>query len=157
MLENVSTNPNFNFSRLIHAPLEMVYRAWTEPQQVAVWWGPNGFTNPVCQLDVRPGGKIRIDMQDSFGTIHPMEGTFQELIDHEKIVFTSLVLNQAGRPIMQVLNTVNFDSADGYTKLSINVDVEKVSLSAKSHLDGMEEGWAQSLERLTNYLRLKMS
>lgn len=157
MLENVSANPKFNFCRILPAPVDVVYAAWTDPAQVAVWWGPHGFTSPVCQLDFRPGGKISIHMQDSFGTIHPMEGTYHEMVDKKKIIFTSSALNQAGRPIMQVLNTVLFEEVEEGTKLSVFADVERVSLSAKTYLDGMEEGWAQSLDRLQNYLVRKMS
>src|SRR2546425_3539495 len=44
-------------SRLIDAPRELVFQAWIDPKQVKNWWGPHGFTNPVCEMDVRPGGK----------------------------------------------------------------------------------------------------
>jgi uncharacterized protein YndB with AHSA1/START domain len=57
-------------TRVFDAPRKLVFKAWTDPKHVAQWWGPNGFTNPVCELDVRPGGAIRIDMHGPDGTIY---------------------------------------------------------------------------------------
>jgi uncharacterized protein YndB with AHSA1/START domain len=43
------------FTRVLSAPRRLVFKAWTDPEHVAQWWGPYGFTNPVCEVDVRPG------------------------------------------------------------------------------------------------------
>ncbi|MGA2539857.1 MAG: SRPBCC domain-containing protein, partial [Terracidiphilus sp.] len=67
-------------SRLFNAPRELVYAAWTDPKQLAQWWGPKGFTNPRCEVDVRPGGKIHIDMRAPDGVVYPMAGAFREVI-----------------------------------------------------------------------------
>ncbi len=58
-------------TRVFDAPRERVWKAWTDPRQVAQWWGPAGFTNPRCEVDVRPGGVLRIDMR---GPDAPFEG-----------------------------------------------------------------------------------
>ena len=50
-------------TRIFNAPRELVWKAWTDPQMMARWWGPKGFTNPVCEMDVRVGGKILIHMR----------------------------------------------------------------------------------------------
>jgi uncharacterized protein YndB with AHSA1/START domain len=50
-------------TRLFDAPRELVWKVWTDPKHVARWWRPHGFTNPVCELDVRPGGALRIHMR----------------------------------------------------------------------------------------------
>lgn len=62
-------------TRTFDAPRELVFKAWTDAKQLAEWWGPKGFTNPVCDIDVRPGGAIRIDMTGPDGTVYPMGGT----------------------------------------------------------------------------------
>jgi hypothetical protein len=49
-------------ARVFDAPRSLAFSAWTSPNHVAQWWGPHGFTNPVCELDARPGGAIRIHM-----------------------------------------------------------------------------------------------
>ena len=53
----------FVITRAFDAPPERVFEAWTDPKRLAQWWGPHTFTNPVCQLDVRPGGPYRIVMR----------------------------------------------------------------------------------------------
>src|SRR5438034_1059467 len=50
-------------TRTFDAPREIVFKMWTDPNHMAQWWGPHGFTNPVCVLDVRPGGAILIDIR----------------------------------------------------------------------------------------------
>ncbi len=52
-----------NITRIFDAPRSLVFKMWTDPKHVAQWWGPKGFTNPVCERDVRPGGALRIVMR----------------------------------------------------------------------------------------------
>ena len=54
-------------TRIFHAPRAVVFRAWTDPVQLAQWWAPKGFTNPVCEIDVRIGGALRIRMASPRG------------------------------------------------------------------------------------------
>jgi len=57
-----------HITRVVNASRSLVFKAWTDAKDVAQWWGPRGFTNPVCELDVRPGGAIRIHMRGPDGT-----------------------------------------------------------------------------------------
>ncbi len=66
-------------TREFDAPRELVFKAWTDAKQTAQWWGPKGFTNPVCELDVRVGGAIRIHMRAPDGVVYPMTGVFEEI------------------------------------------------------------------------------
>ena len=59
--EGATTERELILTRVLDAPRELVFRMWTDPQHVAQWWGPMGFTNPVCEMDVRPGGELRIE------------------------------------------------------------------------------------------------
>src|SRR4029079_8753997 len=59
-------------TRIIDAPRALVWAAWTEPEHMAPWWGPHRFTTPVCEMDVRPGGKMLIHMKAPDGTVYPM-------------------------------------------------------------------------------------
>src|SRR3984885_10858283 len=76
-------------TRVLAAPRGVVLRAANDQQHVAQWWGPTRFTNPRCELDVRPGGAIRIDMRGPDGTVYPMSGVYQEIVKPERLVFTS--------------------------------------------------------------------
>src|SRR5271163_4157080 len=96
---NMAANPNINskessqwdlvLTRIFDAPRELVWKVWTDPSHLAQWWGPKGFTNPRCEWHSQPMGKIRIDMRAPDGVVYPMSGTFQEIVEPERIVFIS--------------------------------------------------------------------
>jgi uncharacterized protein YndB with AHSA1/START domain len=139
-------------TRVFDAPRETVFKMWTDPKDMAQWWGPHEFTNPVCELDVRPGGAIRIHMRDSDGTVYPMTGTFREIVRPERLVFTAEALDQNGTAVLEVMNTVIFEEKNGKTTLTLQARVTKVAGEGISYLEGMEAGWTQSLERLAGQL-----
>lgn len=139
-------------TRVFDAPRSLVFKVWTDPKHVAQWWGPNGFTNPVCEVDVRPGGAIRIDMRGPDGTVYPMTGVYREIIEPELLVFAASALGDGGRPVLEVLTTAKFAEQGGKTKLTLRARVLSTTPEGIPHLEGMEEGWTQSLERLAEYL-----
>jgi len=139
-------------TRVFDAPRELVFKVWTDPKHVAQWWGPHGFTNPVCELDLRPGGAIRIHMRGPDGTVYPMTGVYQEIVEPERIVFTSAALDEKGHPMFEVLTTVTFAELGGKTKQILRARVIKKTAQAAPYLAGMEAGWTQSLERLAAYV-----
>jgi len=147
-----STDQEVVITRVFDAPRELVFQAWTDPKHVARWWGPKGFTNPVCELDVRPGGALRIDMRGPNGTIYPMTGVYEEIVAPERIVFSSGALDEEGNPLFEVLNTVTFSERGGRTTLTLQARVVKTTAAAAPHLAGMEAGWTQSLERLETFV-----
>ena len=138
-------------TRILNAPRELVFKAWTEVDHLAQWWGPKGFTNPVCRADVRVGGKIYIEMKSPDGTVYPMDGSFTEITTPAKIVFLSSALDDQGKRIFEVMNTVLFEAENGKTILTIHAVVDETPL-AKPFLDGMNEGWSQSLDRLSAHV-----
>jgi len=142
-------------TRVLDAPRELVFKAWTDPKLLAQWWGPRGFTNPVCELDPRPGGAIRIHMRSPDGTVYPMTGVYQEIVEPELIVFTSAALDDKGNPMFEMLTTVTFAEEGGKTKQTMRTRVIKVTPQAAPYIAGMEQGWTQSLERLTAYVATK--
>src|SRR5260370_17380009 len=72
-------------TRVFDAPRELVWKAWTDPKHMAQWWGPQGFTNPVCELDVRRGGALRIVMRAPDAAQHPMRGGFPEVLYPDRL------------------------------------------------------------------------
>lgn len=147
-----SSDPELVITRTLDAPRERVYKAWIDPKQVALWWGPNGFTNPVCELDVRPGGVIRIHMRGPDGTVYPMTGVYQEIVKPERIVFTGSALDAAGNSLFEVLTTVTFAGHGSKTTLTLQARVLKSTPAAAPHLAGMDEGWKQSIDRFEIYV-----
>jgi uncharacterized protein YndB with AHSA1/START domain len=142
------TNREVIITRTFDAPRELVWQAWTDPKHMAQWWGPKEFTNPVCELDVRPGGAIRIDMTGPDGVVYPLTGVFHEVIPPERLVMTtSAFANEVGTPGLEVRNTIMFTALDNKTKLTLHAVVLKAVPEVAGALAGMEEGWNQSLDR----------
>jgi uncharacterized protein YndB with AHSA1/START domain len=140
-------------TRIFGAPRSLVFKMWTDPKHVARWWGPHGYTNPVCELDPRPGGKILIHMQDPVMPVNPMTGVFEEVIEPERLVFLSMAMPDAeGVPQLQVRNTVTFEDLGGKTKLTLHARVLKATQQMAPALDGMTQGWSETLERLGDVL-----
>ena len=141
--------PNeIRITRIYDAPVQAVWDAWTDPEQVAQWWGPRGFTNPVCKLDVRVGGAILIHMCAPDGTLYPMTGTFHEVVVPERLVFTAIAEDLDGRPLLKGLVTATFEERGGKTTLTVIEKAVGLAPTATQMLAGMETGWAQSLVRL---------
>jgi uncharacterized protein YndB with AHSA1/START domain len=149
-LRKVSSEKEMSLTRVINASRQVVFKAWTDPEQLPKWWGPKGFTNPVCDVDVKPGGKILIHMQAPDGTMYPMDGEFHEIVEPEKLVFTSAALDKNGKRLFEVLNTVTFTEEAGKTKLNLHAAVSNITPESKPYLDGMNEGWNQSIDRLAD-------
>jgi len=139
-------------TRVFDAPRELVFKAWTETRHVAQWWGPKGFTNPVCEMDVRAGGGIRIHMRAPDGVVYPMTGVFEEIVAAERLVFVASALDGDGKSMFDVLTTVIFAEQRGKTTLTLQLRVIKATAQAPQYLKGMEMGWMQSLDRLGDHL-----
>lgn len=78
----------FVITRFFDAPRDRVFRMWTDPKHMAQWWGPRGFTNPICELNVRPGGSWRIVMRGPDGQEHPAKGVYREIEPPRRLVMT---------------------------------------------------------------------
>ncbi len=141
-----------SITRIFDAPVELVWKVWTDPKHLAQWWGPNGFTNPVCEIDVTKGGNILIHMKGPDGTVYPMNGQYREIIKHEKLVFTCAALDANNQPLFEILNTFLFSKEGNKTKFTMTAEVSKVTSEAAPYLAGMDQGWNQSLDRLSTYL-----
>jgi uncharacterized protein YndB with AHSA1/START domain len=162
-----SSDCDFVVTRILNAPPEMVFKAWTDPKHMARWWGPHHFTNPVCELNVRPGGAWRIVMRGPDGADHPAKGVYREIESPKRIVMTidhselsdqwhDMVNPQRdkslGKPKVEALTTATFDDLDGKTNLTIRMRFESTVVRDALLKIGMNEGWSQSLERLATEL-----
>ena len=149
-----STERELVITRVFDAPRELVFKAWIDPKHVAQWWGPRGFTNPVCELDVRPGGAIYIEMTGPDGIAIPNRGMFHEVVEPERLVFSTIVFeDEDGHPNVEVLNTITFADHEGSkTKLTLQAVVMKATPQMAGPLSGMSQGWNESLDRLAEAL-----
>jgi uncharacterized protein YndB with AHSA1/START domain len=158
---------DFVITRVFNAPRELMFRAWTEPRHMARWWGPHEFTNPVCDMDVRPGGAYRIVMRGADGTDYPITGVFREVVPPERLVLTMDCsehpeawhdLVQPNRrpdetnPAGVMLSTVTFEAVGAKTLLTVRMRLASPATRDAMLKMGMTEGWSQSLDRLEDLL-----
>jgi uncharacterized protein YndB with AHSA1/START domain len=140
-------------TRTLDAPRDLVFRVWTEPGHLARWWGPHGFTNPVCEVDLRPGGAYRIVMRAPDGHEYPCQGVYREIVGPERLVFTNNAVGEDGSLVLEGLTTVLFAEEGGKTTLTMRTRAKAVVDFARAYLSGMEAGWSQSLEKLEEEVR----
>ena len=145
--------------RTFNAPRALVWQAWTDPVHIAQWWGPRGFTNPVCEWDARPGGRIHVVMRASdeiakmIGRAdHPMTGEFTEVVPTERLAFVSTAIDNAGKPLLEALTTVRLMERSGKTEMVLHASAKGFVEIAARMLEGMEAGWTQSIDKLEEHL-----
>ena len=135
-------------SRWFDAPRELVFKVWTEPQHLAKWWGPQGFSIVSCDLDVRPGGRWRRCMRAPDGTVHSKLGVYREIVAPERLVFTYADEDASGICGHETLVTVSFTESGGKTKLVLHQTAFETQAARRSH----QVGWGSCLERLADYV-----
>jgi uncharacterized protein YndB with AHSA1/START domain len=144
-------------TRVFDAPRELVWKAWTEPKYVMQWWGPKGFTAPVCKMDFRVGGKFLYCMRAPDGQEYWNGGEYHEIVPHEKIVSSMYFSDSKGNrvepeqygieheAIENVHDVILFeDIGNGQTKLTF-IGNETMQNAMKS---GQLEGTKQILDKL---------
>lgn len=132
--------------RLINAPREMVFAAWTDPEQVAKWWGPDGFTNTIHEMDVRPGGVWRFIMHGPDGTDYQNLIVFAEIVKPERIIY-----DHVSTPKFR--NTVTFAEEGGKTRVTMRAvfeDANAFEMAVKTFK--AVEGGKQTLGRLAGFV-----
>lgn len=128
-------------TRVLDAPRDLVWKAWTDPAHVARWWGPRGFTLPVCEMDFRPGGAYRYVMRGPDGKDYPFHGVYREIAPPSRIVFTAVLDDVPGE---EMLTTVTFAEEGGRT----TVTVRQGAPAKEEYARGQRQGWTESLEKL---------
>ena len=163
-------NEGITIERIFDAPREMVWKAWTDPEMVEKWWGPEGFTAPSIKVDLKVGGKYTYAMKGPEGSqwdrVMYSSGIFKEIVPNEKIVTTDYFSDESGNKIKpsdegqdenfptEMTVTITFeDAGDGKTKLRIFYPKTENEAQFEAMLkSGMKEGWNSSLNKLEKAL-----
>jgi uncharacterized protein YndB with AHSA1/START domain len=154
---------SMTLTRWINAPRERVWRAWTDPAELAQWWGPHGYTNLVAEFDAAPDAPYRIVMHSPEGIDYPISGHLIEVDPPNRLVFTDEAVDMPpdwqavlddytpSTPRgteLRIHVTVTFDERDGGTLLTIASrfasDEERDAVVRM----GAASGWSESLEKL---------
>ncbi len=159
-------NDNMNeitITRVFDAPRELVWKAWTEPERVMRWWGPKGFTAPVCRIDLREGGKYLNAMRSPEGKDYWSKGIYREVAAPERLVMTDSFADEKGNTVPasyygmspdwpeELLVTVTFEEQDGKTKLTLKHS--GLTGMSDTDRDDMRQGWSESFDKLAESLR----
>ena len=149
-----ATKP-FTIERIIGAPRKLVWEAWTLPLLLSQWFAPDYYSVPVCELDVRSGGTIKLIMEAPDGTSFPMTGTYKEIIPERKLRSVQSPLDEKGEPLFDLNLTVTLSDEGKNTKVVITVSAQATSPKAAPHLAGLQPGWEQNLANLDRMLTRK--
>lgn len=136
-------------TRTLDAPCELVWRAWTEPEHMPAWWGPNGFTTTVHEMEVRPGGVSRYTMHGPDGTDYPNRVRYCEVVRPERLVYDHDD-DGAGERAFQV--TVTFEAVSGGTRVTNRMLFPTAEAREMTVKFGAVELGYQTLGRLAEYL-----
>ena len=133
-------------SRVLDAPRALVWKVWTDPKHIAQWWGPNGFTNTIHEMDVRVGGSWSFIMHGPDGTDYQNKNVFTEVVEPERIAY-----EHVSPPRHQV--TTTFEEEGGKTKLTMRMlfaTAEERDRTVEKF--GAVEGMKQTLGRMAEYV-----
>jgi len=118
-------------TRVFDAPLELVWKVWTEPEHIMKWWGPKGYTAPFSTIDLRVGGTYLSCMRSAEGRDIWSTGVFREIVPMKRIVVTDSFADAEGNVVpathygfgadfpLELLVTVTFEEVEGKTKLTL--------------------------------------
>ncbi len=120
-------------TRVFHAPRTRVFEAWTRPDLVAAWWGPQGFVTEFCEMDIKPGGSYRVSMRSPDGVIHWKRGVYREIDAPERIVFTFAWENESGIPGHETVITVTLEDLGDVTRLTLSQAVFETAERCEDH------------------------
>jgi uncharacterized protein YndB with AHSA1/START domain len=146
---NAVSDRELVLTRLIDAPRETVYRAWTEPELLKQWFAPKPFTTPVAELEVRPGGSNLIVMAGPDGVEVPNRGVYLEVVPNEKLVFTDAYTKAwepSEKPFMTVALT--FQDEGGKTRYTARVLHWSIADRETHEQMGFHQGWGLCADQL---------
>lgn len=166
LVELLATTPGLKFTRLLDAPLDLVFKAWTEPERLAEWWGPAGMELEVLKFDLRPGGIFHYSMTvphngfQMFGRF-----TFQEIIAPQRLVFINSFADAEGNIIpapivenfpLEIRNVLTLEEQDGKTRMTLQGGPIRANEAEIATYQGMtasmEKGFGGTFDQLVAYL-----
>lgn len=137
-------------SRAFDASIELMWKVWTEPEHIKHWWGPNGFTNTIFQMDVKPGGVWDFIMHGPDGIDYKNKSIYKEVVRYEKLVYDHI-----SGPKFQF--TVTFKEQGKKTLINIQMLFETAELREQTvKTFKADEGLRQNMDKLEVYLEKVM-
>jgi uncharacterized protein YndB with AHSA1/START domain len=143
---------SFRMTRTFDAEPHLVFELWTDPRYMSLWWGIKGATNPLCELDVRPGGKWRIDMRTPGGETYASRGEYLEVVKDQLLVFTDVPDETTMPGAQPTINTVRFEPDGKRTRVTLESRFASNADRDRRLELGVQHGINQSLDRLAELI-----
>jgi uncharacterized protein YndB with AHSA1/START domain len=148
-----TSDRELTISRLLNAPRELVFEAWTKPEHVLHWWGPNGFTNTFYEMEVKPGGVWRFMMHGPDGIDYPNKIVYEEVVKPERLVYTHGSDGPDGADDPHQFHvTITFEALGDKTNLTMRSLFPSAAALEEVKKFGAVEGGKQTLNKLEEYL-----
>jgi uncharacterized protein YndB with AHSA1/START domain len=134
-----------HMNRVFKASPERMFRAWTEPDAIKRWFGPEGYHTISAEVDLRVGGKYRFGTQDTNGTVYYITGTYREIQPPSKLVFTWVWAYELSSPDEEImLVTVEFAPQGDTTRVLLTHE----HVADQQSLEGHKVGWNDCFNRM---------
>jgi uncharacterized protein YndB with AHSA1/START domain len=165
MVENNATYKELMITRVFYAPRELVFKAWTDPERLAQWWGPKGYELQISKLDLRPGGIFLGSQRSPEGYVMYGKFVYQEITAPEKLVFIQSFSDEEGNTIrapfsetwpLEVINHLTLTENEGKTTLTLRggpfKSTEEEHATFESMRPHVQEGFGGTFDQLDAYL-----
>ena len=144
--ESSTADRELVITRTLNAPVDLVWEVWTNPEHITNWWGPDGFTNTIHVMDVRPGGEWDLVMHGPDGTDYKNKSVFREIVKNKKIVYEHI-------SAPKFVATVEFEAQGDETLIRWSMlfrTAEEFIQTVKTFK--ADEGQKQNIEKLNAFL-----
>ena len=161
MADQDKSSKDLTITRIFDAPRELVWKAWTDPEQLMRWWGPKDYTSPFCEIDLREGGKYLNCMRSPEGQDYWTTGVYREIVPLERIVLTDSFADENGNVVpashygfgddfpLELEVIVTFEDDGDKTKMTL----QHVGFPAGEVSEQAGAGWNESFDKLAEILR----
>jgi uncharacterized protein YndB with AHSA1/START domain len=145
--EKTTGKPAFELvlTRVIDAPRERVFKAWSQPEQVTRWFAPLPYTLPKCEMDFRVGGRFSMTMRSPEGQEYPFTGVYREITPYSRLVWTG---EFPYGPAEQMRTEVAFEKDGTKTTLTVRQTFSVLTPETEPHTKGAKQGWTATLDQL---------
>lgn len=148
------------FERIYDAPIEKVWRAWTDPEELKKWWGPDNVIIPECEIDLRVGGKFYIVMEATQamgpyqGARWPTEGTFSLIENGVRLAYSGKAWTEGKREETEIEQNfdLSLEQVNDMTKITVKITIIKAGPNSSMAVQGLKVGLKQQLDKLIEFL-----
>ncbi|RUW19142.1 activator of HSP90 ATPase [Mesorhizobium sp. M4B.F.Ca.ET.169.01.1.1] len=156
-IDTPSDDPVIIITRTFDAPRALMFKLFTDPYHLVRFWGPEGSTYPVCEMDVRPGGQFRLTMRFADGSEYPTNSVYLEIAPPERIVYRDAPLDrgqwQDTLPPPNMVTTILFEDAGGKTRIVASIRANSIAARDMAVKMGFGQMVMASYARLEAYLK----